>query len=414
MNNVKKIVKEYKDGVWSDALNKAYKKIKKDVNMDGFRKGNVPFDMFIKKNGYEPLYQDAIDVILDEDYSKVLEEAKVTPIIQPNVSIKDLNSNGVSIEYTFITRPDVTLGEYKNLGVKKAAIKVSKEEIEKKLAEMQDRFAEIKEKEDGVVKKGDTVLIDFEGFIDGKTFEGGKAENYSLEIGSNTFIPGFEDGLVGMKKGEEKDLNLKFPEDYTENFKGKDVVFKVKVNVIKERILPEVDEEFFKDLGYDDVKTKEDLEAKIKDGIKKEKEKDAENTYIEEVLKKATGNMKVEINKEIIDDEVHRIIEEIEHQLSRSGVTLDQYMQYTNQTHEDLHKQYEEPATNRVKERLLLEAVAEKENIEVSKEEVDKRLEELANYYGATKEEVLDNFGSEDVIKYDLKMRKALEIVKGE
>lgn len=414
MNNVEKILKEYKGEEWTNAINKAYNKIKKDVNMDGFRKGNVPFDMFVKKNGYEPLYQDAIDIILNDEYNKVLEEAKNDPIVQPTIDIKAISKDSISIEYTIISRPEITLGEYKNLGIKKETVKVSKEEIADEIKHLQEHLAEIIEKEDGTVEKGNTVVIDFEGFVDGKTFEGGKSENYPLEIGSNTFIPGFEDGLIGMKKGEEKDLKLKFPENYTEELKGKDVVFKVKVNIIKERVLPEVNEDFFKDLGYNDIKTKEELETKVKEEIKKKKEQAADDKYINDCLEKAVSNMKVEINKEIIDDEVHRILSEVEEQLKRNGLTLEQYMQFTHQTHEDLHKQYEEPATNRVKQRLLLETIAEKEKFEVTKDDIDKRLEELAKYYGATKEEVLDGFGGTDAIKYDVKMRKALEVLKGE
>jgi len=412
MNNVEKITKEYNGEVWAKALNKAYKEIKKDVTLDGFRKGSVPFDIFIKKNGYEPLYQDAIDIILQDDYDNVLKTIKKVPVIQPSVDIKDLKEDSVTLEFTFITHPEVKLGKYKSLGVKKETVKVSKEELATEIKRLQDRFAEIVVKENGAVENGNTVIIDFEGFINGETFEGGKSENYPLEIGSNTFIPGFEEGLIGMKKGEEKDLNLKFPDNYTDELKGKDVTFKVKVNTIKERVLPSIDLDFFKDLGYDDVKTKEEFETKVKENIKAKKEADAENTYIEECLKAATSNMEVEINPEIISEEVHRIIEEVENQLKMNGLTLEQYMQFTHLTHEDLHKQYEEPAINRIKERYLLEAVSDAENIEVTDEETNKRLEELAKYYGVTNEEVVEHFGGIDAIKYDAKMRKALEIVK--
>ena len=414
MNNVKKIVKEYKGEVWTKAIGSAYDKIKKDVTVDGFRKGMVPFDMFVSKNGVEPLYNDAIDILLTTEYKKVFDEVKEIPVVQPSIDIKNISKDAISIEYTFISSPEVELGAYKNLGIKKETAKVTAKEVKEEIEKLQAKYAEIQVKETGKVENGNTVVIDFEGFLNGKPFEGGKAENYPLEIGSHTFIPGFEEGLIGMSTGEEKDLNLTFPENYTEELKGKDVTFKVKVNIIKEKVLPEINEDFFKDLGYDDVKTKEELEAKIKEQIKTRKEADIENKYIDECLEAATSNMKVEINPEIIDDEIHRMIDQMSEQLKMNGITLEQYMQFTGMTHEDLHKQYEEMATKRVKERFLLENVAKVEKIEVSDKDAEARAEEMAENYGMTKEDLLKEFGGLDMVKYDMKMREAINIVKGE
>ena len=414
MNNVKKIVKEYNGEVWTKAIGSAYDKIKKDVTVDGFRKGMVPFDMFVSKNGVEPLYNDAIDILLTTEYKKVFDEVKEIPVVQPSIDIKNISKDAISIEYTFISSPEVELGAYKNLGIKKETAKVTAKEVKEEIEKLQAKYAEIQVKETGKVENGNTVVIDFEGFLNGKPFEGGKAENYPLEIGSHTFIPGFEEGLIGMSTGEEKDLNLTFPENYTEELKGKDVTFKVKVNIIKEKVLPEINEDFFKDLGYDDVKTKEELEAKIKEQIKTRKEADIENKYIDECLEAATSNMKVEINPEIIDDEIHRMIDQMSEQLKMNGITLEQYMQFTGMTHEDLHKQYEEMATKRVKERFLLENVAKVEKIEVSDKDAEAKAEEMAKNYGMTKEDLLKEFGSLDMVKYDMKMRAAINIVKGE
>lgn len=414
MNNVKKIVKEYKGEVWTKAIGSAYDKIKKDVTVDGFRKGMVPFDMFVSKNGVEPLYNDAIDILLTTEYKKVFDEVKEIPVVQPSIDIKNISKDAISIEYTFISNPEVKLGAYKNLGIKKETAKVTAKEVKEEIEKLQAKYAEIQVKETGKVENGNTVVIDFEGFLNGKPFEGGKAENYPLEIGSHTFIPGFEEGLIGMSTGEEKDLNLTFPENYTEELKGKDVTFKVKVNIIKEKVLPEINEDFFKDLGYDDVKTKEELEAKIKEQIKTRKEADIENKYIDECLEAATSNMKVEINPEIIDDEIHRMIDQMSEQLKMNGITLEQYMQFTGMTHEDLHKQYEEMATKRVKERFLLENVAKVEKIEVSDKDAEAKAEEMAKNYGMTKEDLLKEFGGLDMVKYDMKMRAAINIVKGE
>lgn len=414
MNNVKKIVKEYNGEVWNKAIRSAYDKIKKDVTVDGFRKGMVPFDMFVSKNGVEPLYNDAIDILLTTEYKKVLDEIKETPVVQPSIDIKNIGKDAISIEYTFISSPEVELGAYKNLGIKKETAKVTAKEVKEEIEKLQAKYAEIQVKETGKVENGNTVVIDFEGFLNGKPFEGGKGENYPLEIGSHTFIPGFEEGLIGMSTGEEKDLNLTFPENYTEELKGKAVTFKVKVNIIKEKVLPEINEDFFKDLGYDDVKTKEELEAKIKEQIKTRKEADIENKYIDECLEAATAKMKVEINPEIIDDEIHRMIDQMSQQLKMNGLTLEQYMQFTGMTHEDLHKQYEEMATKRVKERFLLENVAKIEKIEISDHDAEAKAEEMAKNYGMTKEELLKEFGGLDMVKYDMKMRAAINIVKGE
>ena len=382
--------------------------------LNGFRKGMVPFDMFVSKNGVEPLYNDAIDILLTTEYKKVFDEVKEIPVVQPSIDIKNISKDAISIEYTFISSPEVELGAYKNLGIKKETAKVTAKEVKEEIEKLQAKYAEIQVKETGKVENGNTVVIDFEGFLNGKPFEGGKAENYPLEIGSHTFIPGFEEGLIGMSTGEEKDLNLTFPENYTEELKGKDVTFKVKVNIIKEKVLPEINEDFFKDLGYDDVKTKEELEAKIKEQIKTRKEADIENKYIDECLEAATSNMKVEINPEIIDDEIHRMIDQMSEQLKMNGITLEQYMQFTGMTHEDLHKQYEEMATKRVKERFLLENVAKVEKIEVSDKDAEAKAEEMAKNYGMTKEDLLKEFGGLDMVKYDMKMRAAINIVKGE
>ena len=414
MNNVKKIVKEYNGEVWTKAIGSAYDKIKKDVTVDGFRKGMVPFEMFVSKNGVEPLYNDAIDILLTTEYKKVFDELKEIPVVQPSIDIKNISKDAISIEYTFISSPEVELGAYKNLGIKKETAKVTAKEVKEEIEKLQAKYAEIQVKETGKVENGNTVVIDFEGFLNGKPFEGGKAENYPLEIGSHTFIPGFEEGLIGMSTGEEKDLNLTFPENYTEELKGKDVTFKVKVNIIKEKVLPEINEDFFKDLGYDDVKTKEELEAKIKEQIKTRKETDIENKYIDKCLEAATSNMKVEINPEIIDDEIHRMIDQMSEQLKMNGITLEQYMQFTGMTHEDLRKQYEEMATKRVKERFLLENVAKVEKIEVSDKDAEAKALEMAKNYGMTKEDLLKEFGGLDMVKYDMKMRAAINIVKGE
>ncbi len=410
------IVKEIKieKQEWEKCLDTAFKKKNKDVKIDGFRKGAAPKEIYIKKFGIESLYMDALDSAVDSCYKKVLEENKIVPVCEPKLNVKTINEKECVLEFTFITAPEVTLGEYKNLKIKKPEAKVSKEELESEIASLRNKYAEIKVKEENSkVEKGDTAIIDFKGYVDNVELEGGTGENYPLEIGSNTFIPGFEDGLIGLKVGETKELNLKFPENYTEDLKNKKVKFNVKVNEIKTRILPELNEEFYLDLGYTDVKTKEEFEKKVEESIKARKEASIEDEYIENCLAKASENMKIDINEEIIDDEVHRMIHQFEQQLSMQGLKLEQYYEFSGMTHEKLHEQMEPEATKRVKYRYLLEKVADVEKIEISDAEADKQATEMANNYGISKEELLKAYGSLDVVKYDMKMHKAIEIVKG-
>lgn len=414
MKNV--VVKEIKleGNEWAKCLDKAFKKKNKEVKIDGFRKGTAPKEVFIKKFGLESLYMDAVDEAVETAYQNVLKETGAVPVCEPKLDVKTINEQEVVFEFTIITAPEVTLGEYKNLNIKKENVKVTKDEIEKEIDALRNQYAEIKVKSEGnKIETGDTAVIDFKGIVDGKELEGGSGENYPLEIGSHTFIPGFEEGLMGLKVGDEKKLNLTFPENYTEELKNKDVEFTVKINEIKTRVLPELNEDFFADLGYDDVKTKEDLEAKVKESIKTRKEADIEDKYIEDCLAKASENMTIEINPEIIDDEVHRMIHQFEDQLKMQGLTIEQYSEFTGMTHEKLHDQMEPEAIKRIKYRYLLEKVAEVEKIEVSDKEAEKQADEMASNYGISKEELLKAYGSLDVVKYDIKMRNAIEIIKG-
>lgn len=399
---------------WEKCLDVAFKKKNKDVKIDGFRKGSAPKDIFIKKFGIESLYMDAIDGAVDNAYKKLLEDEKIIPVCEPKLDVKTINEKECVLEFTFITAPEVTLGEYKNLKIKKPTAKVTKGEIAEEIERLRNQFAEIKVKDDKAkVEVGDTAIIDFKGYVDGKVLDGGTGENYPLEIGTHTFIPGFEEGLVGLKVNEEKELNLTFPENYTEDLKNKDVKFEVKVNEIKTRVLPELNEDFYLDLGYEDVKTKEDFESKVEETIKTRKEAEIEDQYIEDCLSKASDNMKVDINEEIIDDEVHRMIHQFEDQLKMQGLNIEQYYEFSGMTHEKLHEQMEPEATKRIKYRYLLEKVAEVENIEVTDEEAGKQAEEMAANYGISKEELLKAYGSLEVVKYDMKMRNAIEVIKG-
>ena len=411
MKNVVNIEKEYVGDVWQEALDKAYQKNKKNVEVPGFRKGNVPKDVYLKKYGVESLFNDAIDEILSDEYSTVIEGSNLKPVIKPSVDVKTVDAEKLVLSYIIITAPEVELGEYKNLGIKKGKVTVTAKEVEEEIKHRANHLAELVAKDDGKVEVGNVVIIDFKGFLDGKEFDGGSAENYQLEVGSHTFIPGFEEGLVGMSLNEEKDLDLKFPENYVENLKRKEVVFKVKIKAIKERVLPELNKEFYEDLGYKDVNTEEELKSKIKEEIQRHKKNEDENKYINECLEKALKNMKVEINPEIIDEEIHRMINEIEMNMRAQGISLEDYMKVTGTDHDFLHKELEKDATKRVKERLLLEKVAEVEKIEPTEDEVKKRTAELASHYGITEEELLIEIGGVEVVKYDAKMNRAIKVI---
>ena len=275
------------------------------------------------------------------------------------------------------------------------------------------KFAEITVKDEKAkVEDKDTAVINFKGFVDGQELEGGSGENFPLEIGSNTFIPGFETGLIGLKKGDKKTLNLQFPEGYAKDLGGKDVTFEVEVMDIKTRVLPEIDADFFADLGYDKVTNQEELEKEVKKVIEEQKNNELEDKYLDECLDKAAENMTIELNKEIIDDEIHRMIHQFESQLKMQGMNLEQYTKFTGIDHEAMHKQMEPEAIKRVKYRYLLEEIAEVEKIDFKDEEVEKKATEMAENYGITKEELIEAYGSLDVVKYDMKMREAMEIIR--
>ena len=410
--NVHEIEIKIEGTEWEKCLDNSFKKNNKDKKVDGFRKGTAPKDVYLKNFGIESLYPDAVNEAINIAYKKILDENKLVPIIEPSVDVTGLSDSTAIFKFVIITKPEVKLGEYKNLGIKEKKATATKEEIAEEVKSIKSQMADIVVKENGEIVDGDTAVIDFDGYVDGKALEGGKGENFPLEIGSNTFIPGFESGLLGHKVGDEFELNLKFPEDYVEDLKNKEVTFKVKINEVKTKVEPEINEEFFKDLGYEDMKTEEEFLKEVKKNIIERKQKENEDVFIGELLDKASENMKVEINEEIIDEEVHRMIHGYEEQLRMQGLSLEQYYEFTKTTHEDLHKQMEGEATKRVKQRYLIEAIAEEEKIDFTEKEVQAKAKEMAENYGISVEELINAYGSIDIVKYDMKMHKALEILK--
>lgn len=412
MKNVKEFTIKIEGSLWQEAIDKAFNNKKKDLKVDGFRKGQCPKDLYIKKFGIESLFMDAVDLSINEAYKTVINDNKLVPVCEPKVDVSDINKDAVTFVFTVIERPEVKLGKYKGLDVKKESAIVTDEEIEHEISHLMDQYADIVEVSDGVVEKGNTAVINFAGLVDGKPLEGGTGENYPLEIGSNTFIPGFEDGLVGMKTGEEKVLNLKFPEDYVDNLKGKEVEFTVKVTNIKKRILPELNEEFYKDLGYENVKTEAEFKEEVKKHLMEHKEANVNDQYVDALLKKASENLTVEVNEEIIAEEVNRMLNQYREQLKMQGLSLEQYLEFTKSNIDSLKKMMEPEAINRIKSRYLLEEISKKENITVSDDEVKEEIKRIAEVYQVSDADLINMVGGEEVIKYDLEMRKAIKILQ--
>jgi len=398
---------------WESAQDKAFVKRNKNAKIDGFRPGKAPKDVFIKHYGKESLYFDAADSLVQPAYIKLLEDEKVVPVVEPKIDVKSIDETGVEFVFTIITKPEVKIKKYKGLNVNKEEVNVTDEEIEHEISHLLERYVELVTKEEGKVENGNVAVIDFEGFKDGVAFEGGKGENYSLEIGSNTFIPGFEEQLIGMGMEEEKEIEVTFPEDYgSEELAGAKATFKVKVHEIKEKSNPEMNEEFFEDLGMEGVNTKETLEEEIKKSIEARKEADAENKYVDTLLDKIAENTEVDIPEEMVDDEVHRLIHRFEEQMKMQGISLDLYYQFTKSTHEDLHKQMEPEAYKNVLYRLILEEITKLEEVEVTLDEGEEEATKLAIKYGMEKDKFLEQFGGLDMIMYDLEIRKVFDKLK--
>ena len=399
---------------WKECLKEAYDKKKKDIKLDGFRKGQVPYDVYVKKTGIESLYMDAIDMAVDKLYAKLLSDPKtITPAATPSIDILDINDSLVEIEFTLVGSPEVKLGKYKKLGIKKEKIEVTDHEIEHELGHLKEQFAEVRNLDDKTkLKEGMIAVIDFEGFKDGVAFKGGKGENYNLEIGSHTFIPGFEEALVGLKKGDKKDVNVTFPENYhSEELKGQPVVFKVEVKEVKERVFPEFNKEFFEDLNVGGVESLDDLKDYIKKNMLAEKEKRYEDEYLFKCLDKVVENSKFEIPVEMTNDEVSRLVREFSEKLQYQGMSLDNYLKFTNSDIESFKKTLEPEANKRIGYRLMMDAIVEKESLEVTDEELEKGLNEAAEQYGMKREEFEKEIGNKDLFKYDLLMRKAMKVV---
>ena len=392
---------------WKKALEEAYLENNKKAKIDGFRPGKAPYDVFVKHYGVESLFMDAADKVLQPAYLKAITDSKLVPVVEPKVDLKGVSEKEVEFVFTIITKPELKIKKYEGLKIKKDKLEVKENEIQDEIDRLLEQYAELVIKE-GTVENGDTVIIDYEGSVDGVPFEGGKAQNQSLVIGSKTFIPGFEEQLIGMEKESKKDINVVFPEDYhAENLKGKEAVFKVKVHEIKTKKNRELDDEFFEDLGMEGVNSVETLKDAIKEHLEAHKKTDIENKFVDDMLDAISKETEVDIPEEMVEDEINHLIKRFEDQLKYQGASLDLYYKLTNSTEEALRSQVEKEAFKNVLYRLILEELVKILKIEVSDEEAKEEIKKMAEEYHATEDEILKELGSMDMVKYDIEVKKA-------
>ena len=397
---------------FDEAIKKVYFKSAKYFNIPGFRKGKSPMQIVEKYYGKEIFYEDAFNEVAGEALDEAVKENKLEVVSRPDIEVEQIEK-GKDLKFSAImqTKPEAEVSKYKGIEIKKVEYNVTDEDINHELGHMQEHNSRLISIEDRPVESGDIATIDFEGFVDGKAFEGGKAENHDLEIGSNTFIPGFEDQIIGMKIDEEKDVVVKFPEEYfSKDLAGKDAVFKVKVHEIKKKELPKLDDEFAKDVSEFD--TLKELKADIKAKQEKQNEERAKYETQEAVVKALCENVKVQIPSGMVEMEIDNMLRDIEQRLSYQGLKLEQYLQMMGKTMEDMRKEYEPQAIEGIKSRLALEAVIKAEKIEATDKEVEDKMKEMAKNYGKENdEEFLKNENVRNYIKQGLESEKAIDFL---
>lgn len=395
------------------ALDQAFKKVVKQINVPGFRKGKVPRPIFEQRFGVEALYQDAVDILLPEAYGEAIEETEINPVAQPEVNVTQIEKGKDFIfEATVTVEPEVKLGDYKGLEIEKQETDLSDEELQESIDHSLSHLAEMVVKEDGAVENGDTVNIDFSGSVDGEEFDGGQAEGYDLEIGSGLFIPGFEEQIEGMKTGDEKDVVVTFPEEYhAEELAGKEATFKTKVNEIKFKDVPELNDEIANELDSE-AESVDEYKENLRKRLSEQKATEAENTEKEEAINKATENASIDIPEAMINTELDRMIQEFGQRIQQQGLDLQTYYQISGQNEEQLRDQMKDDAEQRVKTNLTLTAIADEENIEVSDEDIDKELEKMSEQFNISVEDIKSTLGNTDIVKNDVRIQKVIDLLR--
>lgn len=395
-------------------LDKAFKKVVKQINVPGFRKGKMPRPLFEQRFGVESLYQDALDFILPEAYGNAVEEAEINPVDRPEIDVTQMEKGKELIfEATVTVEPEVELGDYKGLSIEKQDREVTDEEFNQAIEDAVSRQAELTVKE-GEIAEGDVVNINFDGYVDGEAFEGGQAEGYDLEIGSGSFIPGFEEQLIGLKANDSKDVVVTFPEEYhAEELAGKEATFKCEVNEVKSKEIPELDDELAQELD-ESVSTVDEYKEKLRKDLEEAKVNQAEATEKEEAITKATDNAKVDIPEAMINTELDRMMQEFEQRISQQGLNLELYYQFSGQSEEELKAQMKEDAEKRVKTNLTLRAIADAENIEVSDADVEAEFAKMSEQFGLSVEDIKATLGNNDILVNDLKIQKVIDLLVAE
>ena len=397
---------------FAKGLDVAFEKVVKNVTMQGFRKGKVPRKMFEKTYGVESLYEEGLNAVLPEFYGKALDAEGIDPVSYPEWDVKEIEKDKDLIVVATVTvKPDVTLGDYKGLKVEALSEDVTDadvtEEIDKLLTERADMVVK-----EGKVENGDVALIDFEGFKDDVAFEGGKGENHPLEIGSNSFIPGFEEQLIGLVAGDEKDIDVTFPEDYhVDELAGAAVVFKIKLHEVKGRELPTLDDEFVKDLDRDGVETVDALKADINEKLAESKKSAAKNHVIGSVILQAVANATFETPEAMVETEIENMVRNLENQYKSQGLSLEIYLQFSGMTLEALKEQMQPEARKRVEQNLVVEAITKAEAPEVTDEDVNAKFEEMSKQYNMSVEDIKNMIPDPDMIKEDVKISKVIDLM---
>ena len=410
-NNTGELKFEIDQDTIKQGLDTAFNRVKKSLNVPGFRKGRVPRQIFNRMYGEEALYEDALNAVLPTAYEKAVTDTKVEPVDQPQISVDSMEKDQPwAITATITVKPAVELGDYKGIEVSKQKCNVMKADVEERLADLQKQQAELVLK-DGKAENGDTVIIDYVGTVDGKEFDGGSAQNYSLELGSGSFIPGFEDQLVGHAAGEDVDVKVTFPEDYqAKELAGKDAVFATKLHEVKTKELPELDDDFAKDVD-EDVDTLEELKTKLHDEIKDQKKETAEENIQEEAISGAVKNAKLDaIPQPMIDTEVENQLNQYLANLRRQGIDPKLYYQMTGTTEDTLKKQFAKDAEERVKTDLVIEAIVAKEGIKPSEDEIKAEIKSLSDEY-KMEESAVRNALSDEMLAHDIAAKKAIELI---
>lgn len=397
---------------FAKGLDQAFKRAVKRVNAPGFRKGKLPRAVFNKMYGEEALYQDAVDYVLPRAYTKAIDELEVSPLAMPDIDVKEISKEeGVKFEAVVTVKPNVELGEYKNLGLEKDSVEVTDADVEERLDSLLSRQAEWQIKE-GESKKGDIVVIDFKGFIEDEAFEGGEAKGYELELGSGSFIPGFEEQLEGKVAPVDTVVNVTFPENYqVADLAGKEAKFEVTVHDVKEKVLPELTDEFVKEFTKEAASTVAEYKEKLKEEIKLEKENLAEKSYSDKVISTAVENAKLSVPEKLVEQEVDSMFEQFTGNLSRQGLSFDLYQQFTGKGEAELKAEMKSDAENKIKTSFVLGEIAEVEKVEVTDADIDAEVKELATMYNMTEEGIKQRISVED-LRGELVIQKTVDFLK--